>query len=65
MSAELHHLTCCDDDIAICGADVSGQEWSNGDGAAPCLDCARAHANGEPCQRFSCTGAAWDWRRSG
>jgi len=27
---DITHLTCCNEDIAICGTDVAGLEWSSG-----------------------------------
>lgn len=44
---ELHHLTCCvDDDLALCGLDVSLVAWTSGVGEQPCIVC--CHLEGYP-----------------
>lgn len=30
VGEDLIHLVCCDDDVALCGEDVSGQAWTGG-----------------------------------
>lgn len=52
--ADRHHIVCCDDDIAICGQDVSQHAWSDGKGTAQCQTCRRMERDGEPCPVPGC-----------
>ena len=37
---DLDHVVCdCDDDTALCGADVSAHPWGAGDPVLPCVVC--------------------------
>jgi len=51
---ELHHLTCCDDDTAMCGADVTGQEWCEEDREPRCEPCYRVNEQRLPCTVPGC-----------
>lgn len=45
---ELAHVVCCDPDVALCGADVAGAEWSTrGEPCVVCTDLDRGTVN--PC----------------
>lgn len=48
---DLDHVVCCDDDIALCGADVSGHDWGEGtfDPTQMCVVCRELY--GKPCPR--------------
>jgi hypothetical protein len=54
---EVDHLTCCDDDIAMCGEDLSGAEWCESPGDRPvCPLCALVAEDGLPCPVKGCEG---------
>lgn len=44
-----HSVCACDDDLALCGADVSGQPWADDDEEVDCVVC--QDLMGEPCAR--------------
>lgn len=51
------HLVCCHDDIAMCGTDVSGENWvDEEDPADNCKLCAYIDDEGLPCPLPDCTG---------
>lgn len=60
----LHHYTCCDDDLALCGTDLSGCDWveagneSDEDLCIVCLELAKA---GAACHAPNCPGGPVDW----
>ncbi|MEU9208505.1 hypothetical protein AB0D27_11260 [Streptomyces sp. NPDC048415] len=35
----LTHVVCCNDDVALCGTDVAGQEWVDDDEDPTCVVC--------------------------
>lgn len=37
--SELFHQTCCDDDVALCGLDVSKLPYTDGVGEQRCVVC--------------------------
>lgn len=46
----VNHLTCCDDDVALCGADVSAEpECGPGCDCVPCPLCQLMQDSGIPC----------------
>lgn len=47
------HLTCCNDDIAMCGVNVSGDEWDH-DGKFLCPTCAYMDNENLPCPVPGC-----------
>lgn len=51
-SADVLHLTCCDDDVAMCGEDVSKHEWA--DDGPPCPLCKLVQDEGLPCPVTGC-----------
>ena len=52
---DVHHLTCCDDDVALCGKDVSAEpECDPGCANPPCPLCATILAEGQPCAVADC-----------
>lgn len=51
-SAEINHIVCCDDDTALCGADVTGDPWS--DEGPECRACVTEWSAGPPCPVVSC-----------
>jgi len=51
------HIWCCDPDVALCGADLSGVEDSDGEDEPVCTDCAIADALRRPCPVAGCRGA--------
>ena len=48
----LLHLVCCDDDLALCGEDVSGEDWA--DKGNVCVPCEIEWALGGPCPVTGC-----------
>lgn len=51
---DITHTTCCDDNVAICGEDVSAAEWVEGRGDKPCPMCELAIAERWLCPAFGC-----------
>jgi hypothetical protein len=49
---EVLHIVCCDDDTALCGEDVSGEDWS--DRGEVCTRCEVEWAAGGPCPVARC-----------
>jgi hypothetical protein len=49
---DLRHVVCCDDDVALCGLDVSGDDWS-GEGPV-CVPCEIEWKTGPPCPAADC-----------
>ena len=53
--AEVHHFTCCDDDVAMCGQDVSAEpECGPGCTNTSCPLCATLLKDGQPCAVPGC-----------
>lgn len=53
---DLHHVTCCDDDIAMCGLDVTDVPWGDGEGEVLCPLCAIAEEEDLACPVPGCPG---------
>ena len=51
------HVVCCDPDTAVCGANVSGQDWVPNSTETTCRLCALVEAEDLPCGM--CRGGAW------
>lgn len=51
----LYHVTCCDDDIALCGQDVSDYPETDGDGELHCVVCEDLDDGDVPC----CDTCVW------
>lgn len=53
---DLHHLVCCDDNTAMCGADVTNEPWLNGPapGEVMCPECANIDEHDWPCTVPGC-----------
>ena len=50
------HYTCCDDNVAMCGLDVTGFRFVPDDDPAPdCKYCVYAMDEGLPCPVAGCT----------
>jgi len=47
---DLHHVYCCDPDIALCGTDISCSEFADFD-VASCVVCADLDDADAPCDR--------------
>jgi hypothetical protein len=57
-SPEVCHLWCCDENVAMCGLDISGERYDL-DGEDPdCPLCAIADEEGLPCPVPGCRGDA-------
>lgn len=55
----MHHLTCCDDDTAMCGKDVAAVPFCDeGHEDPPCPVCAYVKESGLPCPVSGCTWGA-------
>ncbi len=48
------HLWCCDPDVALCGADISGEEECDDPGHVICVLCTLAADAGMPCPVPGC-----------
>lgn len=48
------HLVCCSTEIAMCGEDVSGDNWTDGEGETPCPLCAWVEDANLPCPVPGC-----------
>ena len=46
---ELFHIICCDDDIALCGTDVSKMAETEPDGEPHCVVCEDLYTLDNPC----------------
>lgn len=46
---EVHHITCCEDDIALCRIDVTGFPRNNGEGEQRCVVCYDLNDDDIPC----------------
>ena len=53
---DIYHLTCCSEDVAMCGKDVSDAEWADGDDGTMCPLCRLVAEDGLPCPVKGCTG---------
>jgi hypothetical protein len=53
---DLHHIWCCDPDVAVCGVDLTGVPDAGdvGDGVQVCPLCALAWDGGLPCPVPGC-----------
>jgi hypothetical protein len=47
---EFHHLTCCDDDISMCGQDVRMLPYTDAAGEQRCIVCYDMLECDTPCQ---------------
>lgn len=48
---ELHHAWCCDEDVALCGTDISDAETTDGEGWLHCVVCVELEAADVPCPK--------------
>lgn len=54
-SPDLQHITCCDDDLAMCGQDVTGHVWASDEEAERfCPMCFLVEEEGLPCPAPGC-----------
>jgi hypothetical protein len=52
---DLQHVICCDDDLAMCGKDVTGEIWASDEEASEfCPLCFLAEEQGLPCPVPGC-----------
>jgi hypothetical protein len=54
LGPDVHHLLCCDPDVAMCGQDVSGHPFTDGVGEIPCPLCRTVLAERQPCPVADC-----------
>jgi hypothetical protein len=55
------HVTCCDPDVGMCGADLSGGEWQDDSADVECPLCAIADAEALPCGDPYCPDRDGGW----
>jgi hypothetical protein len=53
---DLTHVTCCDDNVAMCGENVSGQRWVDDSEETTCPICAWAEEADLACTIPGCPG---------
>lgn len=58
------HITCCDDNLSLCGEDLSRGTWVDGDWPDDdtCPDCVALDRAGYTCPSLLCRPRQW-WRR--
>lgn len=63
------HTPCCDEDVAICGEDLTGEPWVEDDEGIPCPLCETALADDALCPVRGCRLRRLlrigPWRRGG
>lgn len=57
------HLSCCDEDVALCGLDISDYEFNDDDDVPICPLCAYVDDEGLPCPVPGCPHNGWGLRR--
>lgn len=51
-ASNMSHIVCCDDDIALCGIDVSDTPWRDDDFEVECVVCAEL-------EDYDCPKCGW------
>jgi hypothetical protein len=53
---DFDHIICCDDNVAMCGRDVTLDEWSENEENPECPLCTYLWDSGLPCPVAGCKG---------